>query len=102
MLTRLIIRGTLEAVLPALVVCIVLNHNAQIHPAIGFTAATAFIVWMSCSIRIRRLRRLVREAAVKYYHHQRPPFCLHCGYDLRELTSAKCPECGIPLPSPQR
>ena len=35
---------------------------------------------------IRELRCLLRERGV--------PICLHCGYDLRGLAEARCPECG--------
>ncbi len=27
------------------------------------------------------------------------PICVQCGYDTRELTEPRCPECGHPLPS---
>lgn len=39
--------------------------------------------------RTRELWKLLRE--------RRVPICLHCGYDLRGLTEAKCPECGNPF-----
>lgn len=99
MLTRVIIRATIEGTVPAVISAIVFNHNGGIPVSLGFVGSLALIVWLLSFVRVRKLQRLVREAAIEYYRRQRPPFCLHCGYDLREITSAKCPECGIPLPS---
>jgi hypothetical protein len=35
------------------------------------------------------LRKVLRQRGI--------PICLHCGYDLRGLTEARCPECGNPF-----
>lgn len=35
-------------------------------------------------------RRFLRERLIE----QGVPVCLPCGYDLREIKSARCPECG--------
>lgn len=45
------------------------------------------VAWQGA--RTRELRKLLRERGV--------PICLHCGYDLRGLTEARCPECGNPF-----
>lgn len=39
-------------------------------------------------------------ALLKYHHHRRrrkPGLCVNCGYNLRGLTEARCPECGTPF-----
>lgn len=28
---------------------------------------------------------------------KRQPYCIQCGYPLREITSRECPECGLPF-----
>jgi hypothetical protein len=35
---------------------------------------------------------------VRSERRARRGFCVHCGYDLRDLTEARCPECGEPSP----
>jgi DNA repair exonuclease SbcCD ATPase subunit len=39
------------------------------------------------------------ELAASFAGH-RPPFCLHCGYDLRVTSADRCPECGRPVVIP--
>lgn len=41
---------------------------------------------------------LHRAEATRLAEH-RGVFCLSCGYDVRAVTSAKCPECGTRIPS---
>jgi hypothetical protein len=33
------------------------------------------------------------------FHSEYPPFCRKCGYSLRGLPEARCPECGTEFPS---
>jgi hypothetical protein len=36
-------------------------------------------------------------AVVESIHHDSDPFCPDCGYNLRDLSSDRCPECGTPI-----
>lgn len=42
---------------------------------------------------------LLFAASPRRYLRRRRGQCLHCGYDLRSLASARCPECGSPTDS---
>jgi hypothetical protein len=60
----------------------------------GFAINTIFyaaIVWMLCAVpgAVRRRVRIKRGQ------------CASCGYSLRDITSEKCPECGVAVASAQ-
>jgi hypothetical protein len=68
------------------------------HLLIAASAAAAYYL-----TQLHGLRRLMRAEIATGFHNQRPPFCFHCGYDLRASAALRCPECGhetTPAPSP--
>src|SRR5687768_16452952 len=58
--------------------------GSLISSAACFAGSVLFFgyFFLVCFRRSRELRRQTRGA------------CAHCGYDLREITSHRCPECG--------
>lgn len=65
------------------------NHHLPLQPiALGFAGNTVLYssVWWIALIGIARARRHLRRAQGK---------CICCAYDLRGITSERCPECGI-------
>jgi len=49
---------------------------------------------MTAAIHAGLLAALALDS-YKYWRHRWPDWaCAHCGYDVRNLTSPKCPECG--------
>lgn len=58
----------------------------------GALAIVAMVNWYLHDLK--KVRMALRKEVVKAFKGQRPPFCLSCGYDFRNLTSDACPECG--------
>lgn len=53
---------------------------------IPFCSQIPFLVWYE--------RRWMRKYLRTYLNEHGMPICMKCGYDLRGLDSATCPECG--------
>jgi hypothetical protein len=53
---------------------------------LAVAALPASVVWLVA--RHRRIRRMAKD------------HCSRCGYDLRGLSTARCPECGRERPGP--
>ena len=58
-------------------------------------AATAAIALYAR--QLSRVRTAMRTVIAEAFRDQRLPFCFHCGYNLRDSTAARCPECGHPV-----
>jgi hypothetical protein len=57
--------------------------------------AVAFIGWIAFYLyRLGRVRADMRNSLAEAFQGERPPFCMKCGYDLRESKAPRCPECG--------
>ena len=50
--------------------------------------------------QLNTIRRTLRSEIAASFAGRRPPFCLHCGYDLRVTSADRCPECGRPVVVP--
>ena len=78
---------------------IVVVVAANIHQRTGYdmmTVATGVFIVFAAWMAFRGTRR----AMIAWRAHMRSNLhqCIVCGYDLR-ATSARCPECGTPIPS---
>lgn len=65
------------------------DHSLPLQPiAFGFACNTVFysFIWWIALVGITKSRRQLRLAKGK---------CVSCSYDLRGITSERCPECGI-------
>jgi hypothetical protein len=69
-------------------------------PAVAFGfLLLAILGSFGCAFFIRRIRQISAELEHSRLdaHAMR---CVQCGYDVRGLSSGKCPECGAILPTP--
>lgn len=63
--------------------------NAPLTVLFGFFALTTIINWAM----IKSMRRSLRQFA-NHLINREYLVCFGCGYDLRNLSSNRCPECG--------
>ncbi len=71
--------------------------NPMVNPMVTGVVLIVVAALVGCSIHlclIALVRKSMRGHLVACFSGQRPPFCFHCGYDLREITEERCPECG--------
>lgn len=59
--------------------------------AVPFAVAVAAALYR---YQLARLRTAIRHTILKALRGQRLPFCFKCGYNLRDSTADRCPECG--------
>jgi len=63
--------------------------NLEIFSMVAFFGGPLICLWIDAL-----LHRF--NAHLKRRDYRRRHFCRSCGYDLRRITSARCPECGSP------
>ncbi len=56
--------------------------------------STAMLVWCGLCVVGWRWRWFTRQKLRKELAARGIPICIRCGYDIRGLTDARCPECG--------
>jgi hypothetical protein len=69
----------------------VLRSDLRMISTTAAAVATMVGVYL---LQMSHLRRLMRVEIAAAFKGERPPFCFHCGYDLRAGVEPRCPECG--------
>lgn len=91
----ILLASVIPAALLALVASVLIGRGLPSggRPAL-FLLATVLLGLCFYQYELRRLRGLIRKEVGKLCRDTKPPFCLTCGYDLRESAGSRCPECG--------
>jgi hypothetical protein len=80
-----------------------LRLRQRANTALSVVAGVAFVLFRFtgfCTlllIVVAAVIGVLYVQSVKIAWRRRPPFCIHCGYDLQGLPdNSRCPECGEP------
>lgn len=91
---RAVFPSLLLSVLVGLRLAAILRSGSVMFVSIPLAAALATGLYVYQLARVRSdMCRVIAEA----FRGERTPFCFNCGYDLRDLDAARCPECGSPV-----
>jgi hypothetical protein len=90
----IVARSLILGVMPVALVVAAWWHGLGPDRALLCLGLAPVIATACYRLQLREVRVIMRNEIAQSFRGQRPPFCFHCGYDLRASAETRCPECG--------